>query len=739
MYNKIHSLILGGLLLSITAFAQPNLLRGKVVTDKKEILINALVFWSDTAAQTLTDTAGRFEIPRVPKTNILKIKYVGYETVEYTIKPDEKDSIFQISGIRELLSVEIKAKRGDNMVSTLDPRNIESISSKELSKAPCCNLSESFETNGSVDIAYSDAVTGAKEIQMLGLRGLYTQLLVENRPDLYGIGVAHALEYLPGTWLQNLQISKGAGSVIQGFQAIAGQINIELQKPHLDKRFFINVFAENTGRSELNLHFNSKRFKKGWSHGLLLHGDYFQNKKDHNADGFIDMPLKNQLNGMYRVFYTSDKIHGQINVHALTEKRNGGQLSPYIIASNSFTTIQNTDRVALFGKFAYTGFEKPYKQLGSVWSATWHDTRARYGTNYFNGTQKSLYGNVIYATIIETSDHLFNYGLNAQLDDYQSYLNDKNLSQTEFFTGAFGEYTYNRPKLGDIYNDITFIAGLRLDYHKQHGFLWTPRLNFKYNFNENSIIRVAGGHGYRVSYPVAENIGMFANNRKLLINNDLRIENAWNGGINVVKAWKIKGRDWRISIDAYRTWFGNQIVADAETDIRFIQFYNLNGKSFANSLLGMLQAEILPNLEIKLAYKINDVQTTYVNGLQSIPFLAKYRGLMTIDYETPNKNWRFHLTNQYIGTQRLPSHAQLPAQYHAHLTSLSKPYMNINAQITRKMGKTEIYLGGENLTDYTQHQPIIAADNPTSPYFDATRIYAPLMGRRIYAGFRYGF
>jgi outer membrane receptor for ferrienterochelin and colicin len=721
--------------LSALSFAQN--VKGFVKDAKGEPIVGAHVYWMDKSAEVLTDENGRFELPRKTQETMIHVEFVGYDMVMVTLRKDQTEVTIDLKEPKILNQVEIKGKKQDNAVSTLDGRQVEKISSNELKKAPCCNLSESFETNGTVDVAYADAITGAKEIQMLGLRGIYTQLLVENRPDFYGLAMPYALEYIPGTWLRGIDISKGTGSVKNGFQAITGQINTDIEKPGEAKKVFVNLFGEQTGRMEANVHLN-KVVNDKVATGLLLHGSTFQNKIDRDNDKFVDMPLKKQLNGMYRLFYQGKTVESQFIVHALTEERKSGQLAENASLNNPFLINVKNNRVSVAAKVGYVGFSKPYKGLGSQWSATYHDVDAFYGKNKYTGTQKSFYGNLIYATIIGTTDHKLTLGSNVQYDNYQEFLNDKDLSNTQIVGGTYGEYTYNRPTLKG-YNDITFIAGLRADYHNQVGYFMTPRLNFKYNFTENEVIRLAAGRGVRVANPIAENVAFLATNRQIVVADNLKAEDAWNFGINYVKIFKINNLEWRVSADAYHTRFVNQIVTDLESDFQKAQFYNLDGTSFSNTFLVMLNAEILRGVDIKLSYKLNDVKTTYAGKLDRVPLVARHRGLATVDYKTPNKKWMFNFTTQFVGQQRLADRSYVPHKYfHDHTyKSFSPNYTLLNASINRFFKNFEVYGGVENITDYKQHNAIIAAHEPSSVYFDATQVYAPMMGRRIYTGLRW--
>ncbi len=732
---KIKILVLF-LLMSTALNAQ--LLRGYVRDEKGQAVIGARVFWMDKTAATVTDENGIFKLARTSETREIRIESIGFQPITLSITVSMNDvNIVLKELIKEIGPVLIVAKKRDNSVSALNARNVETINSMELRKAPCCNLSESFETNGTVDVAYADAITGAKEIQMLGLRGIYTQMMVENRPDFYGLAAPYALEMLPGTWLKSIQISKGVGSVINGMQAIAGQINTELQQPGEDKPVFVNIYGENNGRMEANVHLN-KVFSDKYASTILLHGSTFQNKIDrHNPDGFVDMPLKKQLNAMWRNFYRDTKWESQLSFHGLIDERQSGQLIENKSITNPFLIDVKNQRAQTVLKVGYLGFKKPYNSLGSQWSGTYHKVNALYGKNRYNGEQRSFYGNLILATIAGTTDHKLSFGGSFQYDDFKEILNDKNLSRIDALTGAFGEYTFNRPTL-EGYNDWTVIGSLRTDYHNRFGAFVTPRLNIKYNFNEGDVIRFVAGRGVRVANPIAENVAFLATNRSIDVAADLKPEDAWNMGLNFVKTLKINGeRELRLNLDVYRTQFTNQIITDLESDYQRAQFYNLVGKSYSNVFLAMLNAEILRGLNVKLAYKINDVKTTYNGQLETVPLVAKHRGLASVDYKTGDKKWLFNWTTQFVGQQRLADRSKTPPQYLHHFNPYSPTYTVSNASINRFFKTFELYGGVENMFNFTQHNPIIAANDPTSIYFDATQIYAPMMGRRIYAGLRW--
>ena len=734
-------IILTGLLLLIfspSLFSQHKLY-GIVTNEHEELLIGATVHWKGTPVGTVTDTLGRFWLPHSDTAAVLMVHYIGYNPVEINILPEEDSVWVEISGVVALQTVTVTSTSFDNAVSTLHTRNVESINSQELRKAPCCNLSESFTTNGAVDLTYADAVTGVKEIQMLGLRGVYSQFMIENRPTLGGIATPFAFEMIPGTWLSSIQLAKGASTVKNGAAGITGQVNAELVKPATDKPLFVNAFGSSEGRGELNVHLNRKGAGR-FSNGLLLHGSFVENRWDMNNDNFYDSPNRHQLNGLYRLFYESPTTCGQFNIQALTDRRSGGQISAIDGGSERFAVDQRNDRVEVWGKVGREKlWGKPYNQIGNMFAASWHRFDASYGHNNYAATQQSIYWQTLLESIIGTTDHKIVVAPSIQYDDIKERVNEGVLDRREFVPGAMAEYTYSRPNLRLEMPDLVVVLGARLDWNSRfERWLFTPRMSAKYNFTQNSVVRVSAGRGYRSPNLMAENISVLASNRALHFADGLGLEEAWNYGINFTRNFKVFGRDGNVSIDAYRTDFQRQILVDVDQSATDVFFYNADGPAFANSLLSVLQYSPLPGLDLKAGYKWNDVRATYASGaLRQPPLLAAHRGLFTADYTTPDKKWRFNTSVQIVGPQRLPDNTGVPHEYLHEFVQVSPTFGLWNAQITRAWKNLEVYVGGENLTAYRQHDAIIAANDPWSPYFNGSQVWAPMMGPIGFVGMRW--
>jgi len=741
------SLILGLVFTLSTLHAQEptTMLSGMVTNEKEELLIGASVFWKDTQKGVVTDVDGRFKIPIRTMEATLVVNYVGYTSAEVQVSPGENNLWIEVTGIAQLQEVTVKGKGFDTHISTIETRNVERITSKELRKAPCCNLSESFQTNGAIDVAYPNALTGVKEIQLLGLRGIYSQFLIENRPTMTGIATPFAFEYIPGTWLTGIVLAKGASTVKTGNNGITGQVNADLVKPQSDSPVFVNLFTSTEGRGEVNLHLNKKG--ETTSNGLYVHGSFVDNNWDMNRDNFKDSPNRQQLNAMYRLIHDSSKGCAQFNIQALTDRRQSGQIRENA-AGKSFTIDQQNDRVEAWGKYGKEAlFGRRFLELGNIGSVSWHRTESLFGRNVYAAEQKSLYWQTLVQNIIGTTDHKIVVAPSLQYDDIIEKVNEGDLSRRETVVGIMGEYTYSRPNLKMDIPDFVLVLSGRVDWNSRFGWLVTPRMSAKYNFTQNSIVRVSAGRGFRTPNLMAENISLLASNRAFKFDPNIGVEEAWNYGANFTQNFKIAQREASFSVDLYRTDFVKQVLVDVEQaplitgqdSTFFVAFYNNPGQSFSTSLLLNFQYNILPGLDIKFAYKWNDVRSEFADGkLKAQPLVARQRGLVSIDYVTPTKKWLFNTYVQIIGSQRLPDNSYLPHEYTHDFPPNTPTFALWNAQVTRKLNKKwELYAGCENITGYQQHHAIIAANEPDSPFFNGAQVWAPMMRQIGYLGVRF--
>lgn len=737
----MNKYLLGGLLLLLSSHIYAQRITGSVneqepQTKSLKPITGANVYWSGTTQATATDENGRFSIPRSAQSALLVVSFVGFRND--TIKIGQESELQVVLQSDQTLD-EVVVRAGNTSIDRLSPHQTEIITTRALAKAACCNLSESFETNASVSVSYSDAVTGSKQIQMLGLNGTYIQTNVENIPSIRGLASTFGLNFVPGTWIQSIDVGKGAGSVVNGYESMTGQINVELQKPDTQEKLYLNTYVNNFGRGEVNLNL-AHQLNKKWSTGLLTHGSTLHNRVDKNGDGFLDLPLYTQYNAVNRWKYQGDKVMAQFGVKALYEDRLGGQKSferEMKGTTQAYGFGARVNRYEFFSKIARLFPEQPYKGLGLILNASLHDSKSYFGLTNYDGTQKTLYGNLIYQSIIGNTNHSYKAGISYMLDNYDEVYKDIRLKRNESVPGAFFEYTYN------YLDKFVMVAGGRLDFHNLYGTQWTPRLHLKYNLTDQTTLRASAGRGFRVANPLAEYYGNLVSSRSVIFREAIRPEVSWNYGASVTQEFKIGEMNGNFIMDFYRTDFENQLVADME-DPRYIRFYNLEGKAYANSFQAEANLTPIKRFELKLAYRLFDVKQTIrnvydQNTLQPRMMVSRDRVLFNAGYALPYDKWKFDATVQWNGKRRLPYMGHLPDHHvPTDLTSTQAPsFYNFNAQITRTFPKWDIYLGGENLANFRQKNPIMGASEPFGQHFDAGMAWGPVVGRMIYAGMRY--
>lgn len=722
------------------SFAQGNL-RGQVngTGDEKNGIPGAVVRWDGFRLGSQTAIDGSFSIAwpdSLPAS--LEIRATGYKPKKIRFEQKSPDHI-RVNLERSpdtLNTVVIVEEQMASEFSFIAPINAEMITAKGLLKAACCNLSESFETNPSVDAAMTDAVSGAKKIQMLGLDGVYSQIMFENLPLIRGLSSSYGLTYVPGTWIKSILITKGTGSVVNGYESISGQLNIDILKPdEAQDPLFFNLYANQMGRYEMNVHLN-KSITPTFGTTLLGHASTLRQRNDNNNDGFLDQPMYDQLNVMNRWYWQhADRVEGQFGFRAVYDDRRGGQFlfdrSRDYGTTNFYGIGIRNVQAEVFNKTGFI-FNKPGRSLGTMFSARYHKQEMFFGLRTYNGEQKSLYANVIWQDIIKTTDHIVKGGMSLIYDDYiQTYM-DSSYDRTEIVPGVFAEYT------GHLHPKFTMVAGVRGDYHNLAGFQVTPRLHLKFDPSEKTAIRVSGGKGFRMANVFTESSMLFASSREVIISPDLDAEIAWNYGGSVQHKFTFLKNPALFVVDFFRTDFVNQVLYDFDTPGK-LKIYNLKGRSYANSFQADLTLEPIKRFQVRMAYKFYDVKALYNGEMKQKPLSAQHRAFVNLAYSLPYDKWMFDFTTKWIGPARIPSH-RIP-DHHGNVSVLvgdtySKGFFIMNTHVTRKFPKFDVYAGVENLANIMQHRPVLGADNPFGSDFDASLVYAPTDGRTIYAGIR---
>ncbi|WP_291530033.1 TonB-dependent receptor [Bacteroides sp. UBA939] len=701
----------------------------------------ANVFWMDTTDGVTTGEDGNFSIQKPARNHILVISFVGFENDTIHVdKSDQKLDVVLHEGM-ELSEVNVTSRKLGTMKLRGSVINEDMISSAELTRAACCNLGESFVTNPSVDVSYSDAATGAKQIKLLGLSGMYVQMLTENIPNFRGAAAPYSLGYVPGPWMQSIQVSKGSSSVKNGYESITGQINVEFKKPHLPEadRVSANLFAASTNRYEANAD-ATVNLSKRWSTSLLAHYENETKSHDSNHDGFADIPRVEQYNFWNRWAYMGDRYVFQAGIKALHETRNSGQVTHGHGATSAgelYNVGVKTNRYEAFTKNAYIFDREKNTNLALILQGVLHNQDATYGHKLYNVDQSNFYASLLFETEF-TKQHSLSTGLSFNYDGYNqryrlSNQTDAGLTKDfvkESVPGAYVQYTFN------MNDQLKLMAGIRGDYSCKYGFFVTPRIHIKYNPNEYIQFRLSAGKGYRSSYILAENNYLLASSRKVRITPDPEQEEAWNYGASVATYLPLFGKTLNVNVEYYYTNFLKQVVVDMDSNPHEVAFYNLDGRSYSHVFQAEASYPFFKGFTLTAAYRLMDVKVTYNGKLSEKPLTGRYKGMLTASYQTPLGIWQFDATLQQDGGGRMPE----PYALADGSLSWSRRYgsfRQLSAQVTRYFRHWSVYVGGENLTDFKQKNPIIDASNPWGENFDATMIWGPMHGAKAYVGLRF--
>ncbi len=727
-------------------FAQnnsPEMISGQVVeqaTDGSDglPLIGAHVHWLGSGHGTATDLDGNFEIQKEPGVDQLIVSYTGYQSDTVLVSGHEP-LVIQLSSAVMLDEVKVSYRVKATEISTIDPIKMEQISEGELRKAACCNLSESFSTSPSVDVAFTDAVTGTRQIRLLGLASPYTFISRENMPGIRGLNAVQGLTHIPGPWVSSMQLNKGAGTVLNGYESIAGQINIEMHKPHTMDPLHVNIYVNEEGRKEANVNL-SHALNEKWSTGLLLHGNHNDSRSDRNGDTFLDHTIGQGFAGLSRWAYRSGKnLEAQFHVMGTARDDIGGQMD-FDPESNSTTPAywgmdRKSRHIEGWGKIGWM-FPLPWKSMGLQFSGSYHDEETKFGNTIYNGEQTSFYGNFIFQTILWNTNHNIKTGASFQYDKFNEILGELPFNRTEIVPGIYGEYTYKHLETFDV------VAGLRVDHHNHFGPFITPRLHMRFAPADGTVLRGSVGRGFRTGAMIAENFGLLASSREWIFeqNSDtyhygLNPEIAWNYGLNFTQNFRLDYRDGSFSVDAYRTDFKDRIVADLDESPQEVHFYNLQGKSFSNVLQAQVNYELLHNLDVRMAYRFIDAKTDYKSGLKQQPLQSRHRAFVNAGYTTRDQKWKLDATLNWQGEKRLPFTASNPVDY--QLGDYSPSFYVLNSQVSRLWNRFEVYAGVENIFNKKQENPILGSDDPFGQYFDSSLTWGPVFGRNIYVGARY--
>ena len=687
-------------------------------------------------------------------------------TVQADVMPEVKDTAGIYGERKDSLDAAVFVGRQDgNYLSKRTPIRTEVISSAGLHKMACCTLAESFENSASVTVGYSDAVTGARQIRLLGLSGVYTQMLDENRPVMRGLSAPFGLSYVPGQWLESIQIAKGAASVINGVESVTGQINMEYRKPTDEKPLFLNASVMSDTKLDFNIA-SSLQLGQKWSTVILGHVSGNVRSFDHNHDGFMDDPMMLQFNLANRWLYLADNgVQVRFGVKALHDTRKGGQEGydhdTYQEWEDGYADDPwGSDIVnKSIGGYLKVGIplsEDNSQNIAIVADYSYTDMDSWFGQSTWLGSQHSVFGNLMYQNEINES-HRFTVGIGGTFDRYDEYINRYVRSETMApayvndritglaTAGVFGEYTFTAGE------KFTSIVGLRGDWYKGDGFKFSPRVTLKYSPVDKIAIRLNGGRGLRYANPLIDNIGVFSTG-KLFSGNfeEHTLEDAWTFGGNLTYYLPFgASSNTYISFDYFRTAFSQQMIVDYEHLNNVISFYNLDGRrSYTDNFQVDFNVEPVERFTVTATFRYTDARVTLEGqGLVEKPMTSRYKGVLNLQYATNLNRWIFDFTASLNGPCRVYDFMRDLKDADGnrlYVNGYTPVYPLLYLQVTRRFKGVDVYIGGENLTNFRQKNVILGSrDSSTGlvsahqPSFDASAVWGPIMGARFYAGVRF--
>lgn len=717
-------------------------LKGKVISVNESgdefPVDSAFIFWENTEIKTYSDINGKFEIPfsNSQEKNLVISKEGFYsQNVNITIEK------YKIIRLKSYITDEIiVSEKTDKEKAKENISRDDVVDSKDLEKSACCDLTGCFGHTGNVEVSVSDIVTDSKELKLLGTDGVYAQTMVEGIPVFNGLANIYNLATIPGVTINSITISKGSNSVIQGYGSISGMINLVLKDYESADQLLLNAYTN----SYLEKHFNSNT-----KFGNKIFKNYFAfntvqkaNRTDNNNDGFLDLPLitryavYNKLNAGDQL---TDKLSGYLAFRYLDENRVGGQVNVNNSDQNYKTVyhqIVNTYRYEIMARI-----NKKLGELSSVILQTGlsnHKQNSVFGLTNYNAKQNDFFANLMFD--IPINHHYIKTGLSYRYLDIKENINFIDNPYNKSYSGNH-EFKENIPgvfaenKLEILHDILDITSGVRVDFNSNYGTILTPRFMFKYNLDEETSLRGSLGSGFRTPEIFVENQNLFSSSKDLIFPSFIKGEKSVNWGISLTKEFHGSSSDIDIIIDYYSTHFTDQFIADFDISSDKVVFYNNSESSVTNSFQAEVNSKFINGLEAKISY--NFLNATYnKNGVsQELPFYAKHKAMLSVTFETENKDWLFNINSQYFGKQKLPSTSSNPVEYQRG--DYSDPFVMINNQVTFKTGFYEFYTGIENLLNYKQENPIISANNPFGRYFDTSFNWGPTKGREFYFGFRF--
>lgn len=731
---------IGGFLCSFAVVAQE--VSGRVQSDNGEQLAGANLYWMNTTLGAVANQSGHFTIQTTSESNQLIASFVGYRSDTITWSGQQNITFKLVEETLE--TVELSTKRQGMTISNVEAIKTESISKVELNKFACCDLAGGFNTQLTVESKTTNVITNSKELSILGLAGVYNQILFDGFPLLRGLGQTYGVSSFSGNLLDNIYVAKGANSVIQGFESISGQINVVTKKPNTSEKFLLNLYANNFAEKHINT--NYKFGGKKWKNLMAFSAVLPANKVDKDNDNFLDVPLLNRYMFMNTFQYGEKKNYGWFSttsVRVLDERRVGGQVD----------YDRDADRGSdqMYGQHVH--FTQPEFWSKSIYrfnedqsmsfyvAGMYQDQESYFGTLKYDATQTYLYGKAQYKQFYGDKGSNFKTGFTYRYLDLQEDISFTSQQPSRGYDGVyrnkeniFGVFAENSLKI--VEGLFTLNTGIRGDHHNIHGFKLTPRALLKYDIDENKSLRTSIGYGWRTANVFSENIKLFASSRDVIFKDDvLKPEEAINFGINYTHKFELEDLSGYLSTDYYRTSFQNQIFVNYENSATDVSVSNFDDRSISTGIQAELSLTYKENFDLKLGYNYSKV-TREINGEdQNQPFNKPNRVSISTSYRTMKDKLHFDVNIHWHDKARMPNRLGLPEG--VEVPAYSNAYFLVNGQVAYYLPKYKFYAGVENILNYRQNRPILSWEDPFSEYFDTSTVWGPTRGREVYVGLTY--
>lgn len=728
---KLYCLFLGIWIFTpntILAQAQTGSLKG-VVTSEEQAVVAANVALEEIQKGAATDINGRFLISNIePGTYSLMVSAVGFSshTQEIIITASDTLSLnIQIkSKLTELGEVVVTGTMKETFVKD-SPVKVNVVSREYLQKTGAENLMESVNYLNGLYQEVSCGVCGTNSVRINGMDGPYTAVLIDGMPIMGALASVYGLNGINQSMVRNVEIIKGPNSTLYGSEAMGGVINVITRNVSDGPTFSVDASASSHEETNLGL-VSSADYKKA-NTIIGIDGLYFNNFLDHNSDGFADVTKRKKLSVFNKwSFNRSNAKTFDLAFKLYLEDRLGG-LEDYTKDLRGSAEIYGeaitTQRFEMLGSY---DFPWNTEDIRAEFSYSYHKQDSYYGTYHYEANQQIYFTNLIWDKRFTSWRQLL-VGATSRVDALDQTFDGIRLGEgsrdIRFIPGLFAQYEH-------IFSEnIKALAGIRIDHHENHGFIYSPRLNAKFDITGHTTLRLNGGTGFRIVNLFTEEHETLTGSRQVVIEEQLDPERSVNGTVNLNQIIDIGISVLNVDLDVFYTHFNNQIIPDY-SQANEIRYHNLEGYSVSRGISVSAAHNFPFSLQYSVGFTVQDVFKSN-NGIRSdVHFAPDWSGVFTASYTLPNTQTSIDYSGRIVGSMRLPEYSGY--------RNKSPLFSEHNVRVSRKFGdKITGYLSAKNLGNYTQQNPIIAPDRPFSDDFATDHVYGPLQKRRFMVGFQY--